>query len=120
MCSPRQTSEPRSGTGRRTFLHTAGLVGAGVAMTGLEAAPPAAAAPASRAAGAPAWHPDPDSLRCTVAVMPDSQYLFDSESIHPAPVEASFRYLLRHAREENIVFLSHLGDLTEHGQVSEL
>ncbi|GAA0919240.1 MULTISPECIES: LamG-like jellyroll fold domain-containing protein [Streptomyces violaceusniger group] len=120
MCSPRQTSEPRSGTGRRTFLRTTGLVGAGVAMTGLEAAPTAAAASVSGAAGAPAWHPDPDSLRFTVAVMPDTQYLFDGESIHPAPVEASFRYLLRHAREENIVFLSHLGDLTEHGQVSEL
>ncbi|MGP3942660.1 hypothetical protein [Streptomyces sp. 6N106] len=88
-------------------------------MTGLELAPPAAAAPASGATGAPAWHPDPESPGFTLAVMPDTQYLFDSESIHPAPVEASFRYLLSHAREENIVFLSHLGDLTEYGKATE-
>ncbi|GDY48384.1 hypothetical protein SANT12839_092660 [Streptomyces antimycoticus] len=116
---PRQTHEPQPGTRRRTFLRTTGLAAAGVAMTGLEVAPPAAAAPASGATGAPAWHPDPESPRFTLAVMPDTQYLFDGESIHPAPVEASFRYLLSHAREENIVFLSHLGDLTEHGKATE-
>ncbi|ADI06281.1 hypothetical protein SBI_03160 [Streptomyces bingchenggensis BCW-1] len=118
MCRrPDQASEPQTGTRRRTFLRTTGLVGAGVAIPGLEAAPAGAAEPAAEQA--PAWRPDPDSPRFTVAVMPDTQYLFDGESIHPAPVEASFRYLLSRAREENIVFLSHLGDLTEHGQPAE-
>ncbi|MGO4423773.1 Tat pathway signal sequence domain protein, partial [Streptomyces sp. MCAF7] len=118
MCRrPDQVSEPQTGTRRRTFLRTTGLVGAGVAITGLEATPAGAAEPAAEQA--PAWRPDADSPRFTVAVMPDTQYLFDGESIHPAPVEASFRYLLSRAREENIVFLSHLGDLTEHGQPAE-
>ncbi|NUS83419.1 MAG: Tat pathway signal sequence domain protein [Streptomyces sp.] len=118
MCRrPDQISEPQTGTRRRTFLRTTGLVGAGVAITGLEATPAGAAEPAAEQA--PAWRPDADSPRFTVAVMPDTQYLFDGESIHPAPVEASFRYLLSRAREENIVFLSHLGDLTEHGQPAE-
>lgn len=51
--------------------------------------------------------------------MPDTQYLFDGASIDKAPVEASLRYVLDHGRDENIVFLSHLGDLTESGQAGE-
>lgn len=65
------------------------------------------------------WRPDPDSRRFTLAVMPDTQYLFDGPSIDKAPVEASLRYLLEHGREENIVFLSHLGDLTQNGAKAE-
>jgi hypothetical protein len=82
-----------------------------------------AAATASAAAESPAsaarWRPDPDSRRFTLAVMPDTQYLFDGPSIDKAPVEASLRYLLEHGREENIVFLSHLGDLTQNGAQQE-
>jgi hypothetical protein len=51
--------------------------------------------------------------------MPDTQYLFDGPSIDKAPVEASLRHLLEHGREENIVFLSHLGDLTQNGAKEE-
>ncbi|WP_345672952.1 LamG-like jellyroll fold domain-containing protein, partial [Streptomyces phyllanthi] len=65
------------------------------------------------------WRPDPRSRRFTLAVMPDTQYLFDGPSIDRAPVEASLRYLLEHGREENIVFLSHLGDLTQNGAREE-
>ncbi|WP_048821216.1 LamG-like jellyroll fold domain-containing protein, partial [Streptomyces ipomoeae] len=57
--------------------------------------------------------------RFTLAVMPDTQYLFDGPSIDKAPVEASLRHLLEHGREENIVFLSHLGDLTQNGAKEE-
>ena len=64
--------------------------------------------------------PTRDSRRFTLAVMPDTQYLFDGPSIDKAPVEASLRYLLEHGREENIVFLSHLGDLTQNGSGPEV
>lgn len=66
------------------------------------------------------WRPDPDSSRFTLVVMPDTQYLFDGPSINPAPIEASLRYILEQGKDENIVFLSHLGDLTENGTQAEV
>ena len=106
-----QGEAPQAGAGRRGFLRATALLGAaataGVALPGVAEASPSAAT-----AG---WRPDADSRRFTLAVMPDTQYLFDGPSINPAPIEASLRYILEHGREENIVFLSHLGDLTENG-----
>jgi hypothetical protein len=134
---------------RRTFLRGAGALGATAAATaaatGLLGATPALAAPASggsRPSGAgrgddqdpygqttmsPAprgtWNPDPDDPRFTVVVMPDTQYMFDQDRIHPRPVEASFRYVLdpaaRRGYDENIVFLAHLGDVTQNGLAEE-
>lgn len=110
-----QGEAAQAGAGRRSFLRATALLGAvATAGTALPAAE-AAAAPAS-AAGP---RPDPDSRRFTLAVMPDTQYLFDGPSIDKAPVEASLRYLLEHGRDENIVFLSHLGDLTQNGARDE-
>jgi hypothetical protein len=107
---------PQAGAGRRNFLRATALMGAVAAVV-------PAAGTASAAAESPAsaarWRPDPDSRRFTLAVMPDTQYLFDGPSIDKAPVEASLRYLLEHGREENIVFLSHLGDLTQNGAKQE-
>ncbi|AVZ76283.1 Tat pathway signal sequence domain protein [Streptomyces lunaelactis] len=129
MCSPlHQPDGPLvPGSSRRTFLRATGLAGAATATaaTGLaSAATPAAALPQQVAPhNAPdnvaSWRPDTDSPRFTVVVMPDTQYLFDGASINSAPVEASLRYILDHGRDENIVFLSHLGDLTENGQPGE-
>ncbi|MEJ8660942.1 LamG-like jellyroll fold domain-containing protein [Streptomyces sp. MS1.AVA.4] len=115
------------GTSRRTVLRAAGVAGAATAAAGLTGTA-AAAAPAAGPASAPAatsdnvagWRTDPDSPRFTLAVMPDTQYLFDGASIHKEPVEAALRHVLDHARDENIVFLSHLGDLTENGRAEEL
>ncbi|KJK39219.1 Tat pathway signal sequence domain protein [Streptomyces variegatus] len=102
----------QAGAARRSFLRATALLGASAAaMTAL----PAARAEAATAA----WRPDPDSRRFTLAVMPDTQYLFDGPSIDKAPVEASLRYLLEHGGEENLVFLSHLGDLTQNGAKEE-
>ncbi|MGV9498650.1 LamG-like jellyroll fold domain-containing protein [Streptomyces sp. NPDC003642] len=102
----------RAGAGRRGFLRATALLGATAAGAG--------ALPAGTAeAAAPHRRPDPDSRRFTLAVMPDTQYLFDGPSIDSAPVEASLRYLLEHGEEENIVFLSHLGDLTQNGAREE-
>ncbi|MFC9503302.1 LamG-like jellyroll fold domain-containing protein [Streptomyces sp. NPDC057002] len=103
---------PQAGAGRRSFLRATALLGA--------TATAAAALPAVTAAAAPSsWRPDPHSRRFTLAVMPDTQYLFDGPSIDKAPVEASLRYLLEHGKEENLVFLSHLGDLTQNGAKEE-
>ncbi|GAB7105806.1 LamG domain-containing protein [Streptomyces phaeofaciens JCM 4814] len=103
----------QAGAGRRGFLRATALLGA--AATATVALPAAAEAAPAR------WRPDPDSRRFTLAVMPDTQYLFDGPSIDKAPVEASLRYLLEHGGEnaENIVFLSHLGDLTQNGAAAE-
>ncbi|WP_282701370.1 LamG-like jellyroll fold domain-containing protein [Streptomyces sp. CC219B] len=118
MCtSPEHGSEhAQAGAGRRNFLRATALLGA-AATAGLAlptAAEAAEAAPAGRR------RPDPDSRRFTLAVMPDTQYLFDGPSIDKAPVEASLRYLLEQGRGENIVFLSHLGDLTQNGAEAEV
>ncbi|MFJ3891888.1 LamG-like jellyroll fold domain-containing protein [Streptomyces sp. NPDC090083] len=107
----------QAGAGRRTFLRATALLGAaataGVALPGgAEAAPDSGSAAAH-------WRPDTDSRRFTLAVMPDTQYLFDGPSIDSAPVEASLRYLLEHGKDDNIVFLSHLGDLTQNGAAPE-
>lgn len=124
MCSPlHQPDGPLPAASRRTFLRATGLTGAATAAAaaGLATATPAAAAlPQQKSAdNVASWRPDPDSQRFTFVVMPDTQYLFDGASIHAAPVKASLRYILDHGRDENIVFLSHLGDLTENGQPGE-
>ncbi|MFI7407969.1 LamG-like jellyroll fold domain-containing protein [Streptomyces sp. NPDC049627] len=108
-----QGEAAQAGAARRSFLRATALIGA--------AATASVALPAeAQAAAAEGWRPDPDSRRFTLAVMPDTQYLFDGPSIDKAPVEASLRYLLQHGREENIVFLSHLGDLTQNGTQPEV
>ncbi|MDC2957868.1 Tat pathway signal sequence domain protein [Streptomyces gilvifuscus] len=111
-----QAEAAQAGAGRRSLLRATALLGA-AAAAGLALPAGAEAAPASGSA----WRPDPESRRFTLAVMPDTQYLFDGPSIDKAPVEASLRYLLEQGGEsgENIVFLSHLGDLTQNGAQAE-
>jgi hypothetical protein len=101
--------------GRRALL-TTGAVGAGALALDFAVGTPAQADPTPSTVD---WRPDPDSPRFTLVVMPDTQFLFDQDRIHPAPLDASLRWILAHAREENIVFLAHLGDLTENGQAGE-
>ena len=130
MCS--QDGEKRSGTpegpGRRAFLRTAGLVGAGAAAVGPLSAGTASAA-VTRAARSPVdigrWDPDPESPQFTLAVMPDTQFLYwgSQGSINPEPQEASFRYIIDNSGDEsgnNIVFMAHLGDLTEDAAASSV
>ena len=98
---------------RRTFLRGAGLLGAGAAVATL---PNVLGAPAAEAT--PGHHrPDPEDTRFTLAVLPDTQYLFDADRGDPAPLDASLRYVLDNG--DNVVFLAHLGDLTENGQPGE-
>ncbi|MEU8972263.1 LamG-like jellyroll fold domain-containing protein [Streptomyces monashensis] len=115
MCTshdPVRDEAAQAGAGRRSFLRATALLGA--AATAGVAVP--AVAEAAEKGGR---RPDPESRRFTLAVMPDTQYLFDGPSIDAAPVEASLRYLLQHGKDENIVFLSHLGDLTQNGAEAE-
>ncbi|MCO5973395.1 LamG-like jellyroll fold domain-containing protein [Actinoallomurus soli] len=122
---------------RRRFLRGAGVLGAGAAAAGLLGATPAYASgsrsgadgdPYGQTAMTPAprgkWRPDPESPRFTLVVMPDTQYMFDQDRIHPVPMEASFRYVLDPKGragdgDENIVFLAHLGDVTQNGLTEE-
>ena len=124
---PQDDDSPRAGRGpnRRAFLRTAGLAGAGAAaVTAATGGTAAAAVTRPGVAAKPAaarWNPDPDSLQFTLAVMPDTQYLYFDPSYAPEPQEASFRYIIENANSagDNIVFMAHLGDLTEDGTVTE-
>ncbi|WP_328875006.1 Tat pathway signal sequence domain protein [Streptomyces sp. NBC_00287] len=114
MCTSHEPGQESAcaDAGRRNFLRATALIGAAATAVTLPTIAEAAAVDRSR-------RPDTESRRFTFAVMPDTQYLFDGPSINAAPVEASLRYLLEHGREDNIVFLSHLGDLTENGAKAE-
>ena len=68
------------------------------------------------------WNPDTESKQFTLVVMPDTQYLFDQDSLHPAPLEQSFEYVTacnNLTRNDNIVFLAHLGDVAQNGLTKE-
>jgi hypothetical protein len=75
---------------------------------------------AASAAPAPGGGYRPADPRFSIAVLPDTQYLFDADSSDPAPLKATFRWLTQHRAAANIAFLTHLGDITEHGTQAEI
>ncbi|WP_329054023.1 Tat pathway signal sequence domain protein [Amycolatopsis sp. NBC_01488] len=99
-------------TSRRNFL-----LGAGAAAA---ATLPAVAlgAPVNAAEAQGHHRPDAEDPRFTLVVMPDTQYLFDEDRGDAAPLDASLRYVLDESAD-NVVFLAHLGDLTQNGRVDE-
>ncbi|WP_127503953.1 LamG-like jellyroll fold domain-containing protein [Actinoplanes solisilvae] len=99
-------------TSRRGFLAGAGLIGAGVAGAGLGVFTPEPAEAHTR--------PDMEDLRFTLAVIPDTQYLFDADRGDPAPLAATLRWIQDRQADENIVFTAHLGDIVENAQAAEL
>lgn len=110
--------------GRRGFLRNAALAGAGAAVaatgTPLLSASPASAAEAARpgkVGKVGKWNPDPTSLQFTVAVMPDTQFMYwgSQDSVDRTPQEESFRYIINNSGnpDRNIVFMAHLGDMTQ-------
>ncbi|MER5225682.1 LamG-like jellyroll fold domain-containing protein [Streptomyces flaveus] len=115
-----QAEAEQAGAGRRNFLRATALIGAATAVVAIPTATAQAAPVPAVSAAKTRWRPDPDSSRFTLVVMPDTQYLFDGPSINPAPIEASLRYILDQGEDDNIVFLSHLGDLTENGAQAEV
>lgn len=92
---------------RRT-LRTAAVATALTALvlpTVAAAAPPGAAVP----------------QRLTIAVVPDTQYLFDGQGRgDAAPLAASLDWLVEHAEERDVVFTASLGDLTEGGDADQM
>jgi len=116
-----QEQRVRRGASRRAVLGTA-LAGAGAAALGVAAADPATAATRSDAVAAaqtPKADPDRDSPRFTIAVMPDTQYLFDDTSLHPEPLSAAVDWVVKNGHEQNIVFFAHLGDVSQNGLARE-
>ncbi|MFE7749793.1 LamG-like jellyroll fold domain-containing protein [Streptomyces sp. NPDC057428] len=115
-----ESHEP-SGHNRRGFLRNAALAGAGAAAASVGVttfgATPASAADASRHGRSATWSPDPASLQFTLAVMPDTQFLYwgSQDSVNRTPQEESFRYIIENSGSggDNIVFMAHLGDLTQ-------
>ncbi|MER5938380.1 LamG-like jellyroll fold domain-containing protein [Streptomyces sp. NPDC001928] len=109
------TSPDQNRLHRRTLLRAAVVApAAGAAVTALD--------PAAAQAATTARHGgfDPESPRFTLAVLPDTQYLFDADSADPAPLRETFRYLVAERAEANIAFMTHLGDVTEHGTEDEI
>jgi len=63
---------------------------------------------------------DSSSSRFTLALMPDTRYLFDADSTAPTRCADTLRWLRENRGGENIAFLAMLGDVTEHGTEQEL
>ncbi|MFC8371413.1 MULTISPECIES: LamG-like jellyroll fold domain-containing protein [unclassified Streptomyces] len=113
--TPADSSHPD----RRSLLQAAvaipavGAMSAAALATGVE---PAHAAPDAARPG----RFDPASPRFGLAVLPDTQYLFDADSADPEPLRATFRYLVGRRGDANLAFMTHLGDITEHGTREEI
>ncbi|WP_328326178.1 Tat pathway signal sequence domain protein [Kribbella sp. NBC_00382] len=106
--------EQFDGTSRRRILQ-AGALGAGVAVAGVTGVPTASAT----GAGASSSRPDVEDTRFTLAVVPDTQYMFDEDRGDSAPLTATFEYLIDQRGVDNIVFTAHLGDVTQNAQARE-
>lgn len=78
---------------------------------------PAFAADAAKSGKTGTWRPDPTALQFTLAVMPDTQFLYwgSQDSVNRTPQEESFRYIIDNSGnpDNNIVFMAHLGDMTQ-------
>ncbi|GAA5059177.1 hypothetical protein HNP84_008691 [Thermocatellispora tengchongensis] len=112
-------SSRRPHLGRRSLLTAAVAAPAAAVASGtlLGAAPAAASASGPRG-----WTSrfDPESPRFTIGVLPDTQYLFDEDSSDPNPLRQTFRFLTEERAARNIAFMTHLGDVTEHGSEHEI
>jgi hypothetical protein len=109
------TAGQQNGPDRRALLRAAVAVpAAGAATAAFETAP----ARAATTGGGGRF--DTESPRFALAVLPDTQYLFDADSADPEPLRETFRYLVAERAESNIAFMTHLGDVTEHGTEDEI
>ncbi|WP_329158412.1 metallophosphoesterase [Streptomyces sp. NBC_01717] len=114
-----RTSHP--GPGRRSLLQAAlavPAVGAAGAVLGTQSAQAATGQPPTAGSGSHRF--DAESPRFALAVLPDTQYLFDADSADPEPLKETFHYLVAQRQEANIAFMTHLGDVTEHGSEEEI
>ncbi|MEU8874199.1 LamG-like jellyroll fold domain-containing protein [Streptomyces javensis] len=106
----------RKHLGRRTLLRaTAVIPAAGTVAVASGTTPGYAGTPKPDG-----HHYDSASPRFSLAILPDTQYLFDADSSDPEPLRATFRYLVSQREDANIAFMAHLGDVTEHGSREEI
>ncbi|MBB2912024.1 3',5'-cyclic AMP phosphodiesterase CpdA [Streptosporangium becharense] len=109
----------RPDVGRRSLLWAAlaapAVAAASTTAVALDAAPASAAGASVRTGRF-----DEDDPRFAIGVLPDTQYLFDEDSSDPTPLRATFRYLTEQRKARNIAFMTHLGDVTEHGSEHEI
>ncbi|GAB3283417.1 LamG-like jellyroll fold domain-containing protein [Kineosporia babensis] len=106
--------EGRLPVSRRTLFRGA------VAVPAVGAVAPLVSAPTAAADSISAANFDSAGPRFAIAVLPDTQYLFDADSSDPEPLRATFRYLVSERDDANIAFMTHLGDVTEHGTDHEI
>ncbi|MET7282885.1 LamG-like jellyroll fold domain-containing protein [Kribbella sp. NPDC005582] len=106
--------DQQDGTSRRRLLQ-AGALGAGAVLSGGVLDGGAASASTSSYGG----RVDTEHPRFTLAVVPDTQYQFDQDRGDPAPLTATFEYLVEQRAAENVVFVAHLGDVVENALASE-
>ncbi|WP_020014451.1 LamG-like jellyroll fold domain-containing protein [Promicromonospora sukumoe] len=103
---------------RRSLLQAAAAVPIISAASAAAGTTSASAAPLS--ATPQAGRPDAAAARFTIAVLPDTQYLLDDGGSDAEPVRATLRHLVREQAQDNIVFMTQLGDVTEHGTATEM
>jgi hypothetical protein len=63
---------------------------------------------------------DTESPRFTLAVVPDTQYLFGDDYGDSQPVDDAFRWIVANRASENVAFATALGDITQDGTEEEL
>jgi hypothetical protein len=83
--------------------------------------PPPADAGVPPDAAAPPCAPPPTlpARRFTIAVIPDTQYLFDGDRGDASVLAASVHWIIDHSREYNIVFTAGLGDIVQNADPTE-
>lgn len=92
------------------------MLAGGLAGAGAAAAAPFLLPQAARAA-VPAAPASASGKVFTLAVIPDTQYLFDGESLHPEPLAETMKHL---AGIKDLAFVAHLGDVVQNGQAQEV
>ena len=60
-----------------------------------------------------------NSQRFSIAVIPDTQYLFDRDRYEPAVLAKTLQWIVDHTRDKNIVFTVQLGDIVNNGLATE-
>ncbi len=66
-----------------------------------------------------ASHAQSSAKRFSIAVIPDTQYLFDQDRGNADVLKATVQWIIDNTEKYNIVFTAHLGDLVENADASE-
>src|SRR5215471_12544757 len=61
----------------------------------------------------------PGGGKFSIAVIPDTQYLFDDDRYDPQVLARTFQWIIEHTQEKNIVFTVQLGDIVNNGLATE-